>query len=153
MSAPLIVRESIYIEAPAATIWKHLTTAESTRTYMYGIGVQSSWKVGEPVNWYGPNEAGEEHLILKGTLLEYDPYRRYQYDIIWISSGRADIPDNYTTVTLSFTSEGKGIRLSIEQGDFATLEGGQKAFAETPALWKASLEAVRQLAEKEAKQR
>lgn len=150
MTKALIVREDIHIKAPAEIVWKHLTTAESTRIYMYGIGIQSTWKVGEPVNWFGPNKEGKEELILTGTLLAYDPYNSYQYDIFWIASDREDIPDNYTTVTMVFEPTTEGTHLKIEQGDFSTLSGGEAAFKETPGMWRSALQQVKELAEAEA---
>jgi len=51
MSEPLIVKNSITINAPAAKVWNALVNPEETKKYMFGCETVSDWQVGSPLIW------------------------------------------------------------------------------------------------------
>ena len=56
----------VYIQATPERLWRALTDPAETARYYYDATIESSWKVGEPLNYRKPD--GE--LMIEGELLE-----------------------------------------------------------------------------------
>jgi uncharacterized protein YndB with AHSA1/START domain len=53
MSANLIAKAAITINAPASRVWQALVTPEAIKHYMFGTNVVSDWHEGSPIYWRG----------------------------------------------------------------------------------------------------
>jgi len=73
MSKPVFVYVT-YIASTPEKVFKALTDTEATGKFWFGNAATSDWKVGSPVEFHR-----EAKLIIKGTVLEYDPPRRLSY--------------------------------------------------------------------------
>src|SRR5665213_2801536 len=113
MNTPLIVKNSITINAPAAKVWDALVNPEQTKKYMFGCETVSDWKPGSDLLWRG-NDEGKEMFLSYTTI---DP-----------NSDTADIPENYLTVTYDVKEENGQTVLTASQGDYATVGDGEKRF-------------------------
>ena len=72
MIQPLLVKNSVIIDAPASKVWDALTHPEQTKKYMFGCETVSDWKVGSALLWKGSYE-GKEMVFVKGDIVEIQP--------------------------------------------------------------------------------
>ena len=98
MSTPLIVKNSIAINATPDRVWDALINPEQTKKYMFGCETVSDWKPGSALLWKG-NYEGKEMVFVKGNILSIRPGRFLSYGTIDPISGIAAIPENYLTIT------------------------------------------------------
>ena len=126
MSAPLIVENSITINATAAKVWGLLVNPEQTKKYMFGCETVSDWQVGSPLLWKGVYE-GTEMVFVKGDIVMIEPGKLLVYTVIDPNSNTIpDVPENYLTVTYALSEDNGQTVLTVSQGDFATVADGEK---------------------------
>lgn len=131
MSEPLIVKNSIDINAPASAVWDALVNPEQTKRYMFGCETVSDWQPGSPLLWRMQHE-GNELIAVKGNIVDIQPGKYLAYTTIDPNNkNMADIPENYLTVTYTLTPEGDKTRLTVTQGDYSKVAEGQKRYEET----------------------
>jgi uncharacterized protein YndB with AHSA1/START domain len=128
--SPLIVSNSISINAPAATVWDALVNPEQTKRYMFGCSALSDWKIGSPLLWQAIYE-GKEMVFVKGTIVDIQPGKFLAYTTIDPNSGIEDIPENYLTVTYELAAADGKTLLTATQGDYAKVGEGEKRYRET----------------------
>ena len=150
MSEPLIVKNAIDIQAPAAKVWDALTNPEQTKKYMFGCEALSDWKEGSSLIWKG-NFNGVELVAVKGSIVSIRPGQFLAYTTFDPNSTVADKPENYLTVTYELAQEGGHTLLTATQGDYSTVAEGDKRYQETIAGggWSTVLTAVKELVEAE----
>lgn len=68
MSKPLIITNSITINAPAEKVWDALINPEQTKKYMFGCETVSDWKPGSELLWKGHYE-GNDMVFVKGKIV------------------------------------------------------------------------------------
>ena len=129
MSQPLIVKNTIIINAPASKVWDALTNPEQTKKYMFGCETVSDWKVGSALLWKG-NYEGKEMNFVKGKIVAIDPGKFLAYTTIDPNSAVEDIPENYLTVTYGLAEQSGHTILTVTQGDYATVAEGDKRYKE-----------------------
>ena len=130
MNNPLIIINSITINAPAEKVWDALVNPEQTKKYMFGSEAISDWKPGSELLWKG-NYEGNDMVFVKGKIVEINPGKFLSYTTIDPNSGIADIPENYLTVTYDLKEENGQTILTATQGDYSTVGDGEKRFRET----------------------
>src|SRR5882724_9877314 len=130
MSQPLIVKNSISINAPAAKVWDALVNPEQTKKYMFGCEAISDWKPGSSLLWKAVYE-GKEMVFVKGIIKEIQPGRFLAYTTIDPNSGIADIPETYLTVNSELATENGQTVLTATQGDYSKVGDGEKRYNET----------------------
>ncbi|HUZ57284.1 MAG TPA: SRPBCC domain-containing protein [Hanamia sp.] len=130
MSKPLIVKNSITINASAANVWDALVNPEQTKKYMFGCETVSDWKPGSELLWKG-NYEGKDMVFVKGKIVEINPGKFLSYTTIDPNSGIRDVPENYLTVTYDLKEENGKTVLTATQGDYSTVGDGEKRFRET----------------------
>ncbi len=148
MGKPLIVKNSITIEAPTSTVWDALTNPAQTKQYMFGCETVSDWKVGSPLLWKGIFD-GQELVAVKGEIVQIEPERFLAYTTIDPNSGIDDAPENYLTVTYELSNGNGQTILTVTQGDYATVGDGEKRYNETidGGGWEPMLIEIKKLAE------
>lgn len=145
--APLVVETSLEIDAPPARVWRVLTDPAVTPRYMFGCAAVSDWKIGSPLLWRARRE-GTERVIVKGTVLAFEPERLLQYTTIGVGMGIEDTPRNFLTVTHRLTPlPGGRTRLDLSQGDFAGVDDGEQRHRESLANWRHTAERLKAVAE------
>ena len=150
MSKKIIVKNSIIVNAPASKVWDALINPAQTKKYMFGCEAVSDWNIGSPLLWKGTHE-GKEMVFVKGKIVDIEPEKFLVYTTIDPNSGIADIPENYLTVTYSFSSENGQTVLTATQGDYAAVGDGEKRYDETMrgGGWEPILQAIKKLTEAE----
>jgi uncharacterized protein YndB with AHSA1/START domain len=130
MKKPLILKNEITIQAPAAKVWSVLTNPEETKKYMFGCEAVSDWKRGSPLLWK-MNHEGKELIAVKGNIVEIDPGKFLSYTVFDPNATMKDIPENYLTVTYSLKGNSEETILTVTQGDFATVEDSERRYQES----------------------
>ena len=130
MSAPLIIKNSITINATPARVWDALINPEQTKKYMFGCKTVSDWKPGSSLLWKG-NYEGKEMVFVKGSIVNIEPEKLLVYTTIDPNSEIPDIPENYLTVTYTLSLQNKKTVLTVTQGDYATVGDGERRFHES----------------------
>ncbi|MCW3102731.1 MAG: hypothetical protein JWO09_1171 [Bacteroidetes bacterium] len=130
MSA-LTVKNTITINAPAATVWDALVNPEQTKKYMFGCETVSDWKAGSPLIWKMMHE-GKEFIPVKGNIVEIRPEKYLAYTVIDPNNPAIpDVPENYLTVEYALEEKGGQTTLTVTQGDYNKVADGQKRYEET----------------------
>ncbi len=149
MNTPLVVKNSIAINAPAAKVWDALVNPAETKKYMFGCETVSDWKVGSPLLWKGTFN-GVELVAVKGDIVELVPEKRLVYTTIDPhNTDIADIPENYLTVTYELEETGGQTQLTVTQGDYSKVAEGQRRYEETAGAdgWQPILVEIKKLVE------
>jgi uncharacterized protein YndB with AHSA1/START domain len=143
---PMVVSESIQVDAPAERVWQVLTQPEFTRQYMFGCEARTDWKRGSPLLWAALHE-GKDTVFVQGHITHVEPNRALDYTTFGPTMGLEDVPENYLAVSIRFTPNAAGVHLAVTQGDFAGKQNAQARFDETLEGWRSVLPRVKALAE------
>jgi uncharacterized protein YndB with AHSA1/START domain len=127
---PLLIKNTITINAPADKVWNALTNPEETKKYMFGCETVSDWKPGSPLLWKGSYE-GKDMIFVKGNIVSIDPGKYLAYTTIDPNADMEDIPENYLTVTYELTPQENQTLLTVTQGDYSKVAEGQKRYEES----------------------
>jgi len=127
---PLIVKNSISINAPVSKVWDVLVNPEQTKKYMFGCEAISDWRIGSSLIWRGLYE-GKEMIFVKGNIVECKPGKLLTYTVIDPNSGIADLPENYLDVTYELSEENGITTLTATQGDYSTVGDGANRYRHT----------------------
>ena len=151
MSQPLIIKNSIDINAPASNVWNALTNPAETKKYMFGCEALSDWKEGSPLIWKG-NFNGAELVAVKGIVKKIQPEKYLEYTVIDPNNPKIpDLPENYLTVTLDLTLKSGVTILTATQGDYNTVAEGPDRYKHSVdgGGWTPILEAIKAQVEAE----
>jgi uncharacterized protein YndB with AHSA1/START domain len=96
MPHDLETTSSIAINAPAARVWKALTTPELIKQWFFGVDTVTDWNVGGPIVHSGEYQ-GKPYED-KGSILRFEPPRLLVHSHWSPLSGVADRPENYQEV-------------------------------------------------------
>lgn len=140
MDKQLTVTESISIHAPASKVWTAITDKAKIKSYFFGTEVDSDWKKGSPVIWSCEWEG--KHYEEKGEVLDVEKGKLLSYS--YLSSGREDVPENYSTIVYRLEDKGSDhTQFSITQSNFAN----QEACDHSKENWKTVLTGLKKVAE------
>ena len=129
LTKPLIIENTIVINAPASVVWNALVNPEQTKKYMFGCEALSDWNVGSPLLWKGEYE-GKEMIFVKGHIVDIQPEKFLAYTAIDPNSTIVDTPENYLTVTYTLSSVKGQTTLTVTQGDYSTVAEGERRYQE-----------------------
>lgn len=71
------LRYEFYIGASPEQVWNILVTPEGTRQIFFGSELQSTFQAGEPFQYVGPGNDGDETVHVYGTILAIEPNRLF----------------------------------------------------------------------------
>jgi uncharacterized protein YndB with AHSA1/START domain len=148
MKKPLIVKNSIVIDAPASRVWDALVNPEKTKQYMYGCETVSDWKKGSLLQWKGLHE-GKDMIYVEGTILDIRPDKILKYTAL---DPHSPIDDSVNPITITYElKEEKGkTHFAVTQGDYALVKEGERRYAEAynnGEGWNPLLVEIKKLAE------
>jgi len=129
------------IRAPASAVWEALTKPEMIKQYLFGTEVTTDWQEGSPITYRGVWQ-GKPYED-KGKIVQVEPGKRL-VSTFWSSlAGKADVPENYNTVSYELSAEEDGTRLTITQDNNDTPEEA----SHSEQNWKTVLEGMKKLLE------
>jgi len=149
MNQPLLITNTIAINAPIEKVWDVLVNPEQTKKYMFGCETVSDWKPGSDLLWQGEYE-GKEMVFVKGKIVKIEPGRYLAYTTIDPNSTIDDAAENYLTVTYELKQDHGQTHLLVTQGDYATVAEGERRYAEAynnGEGWQPILEAIKKIVE------
>jgi uncharacterized protein YndB with AHSA1/START domain len=129
MKQPMIVKNTIDINAPMDKVWDALVNPEKTKIYMYGCETVSEWTPGSLLLWKGEYE-GNSMVFVKGNVLEIDPPRKLKYTVFDPNSTMEDIPFNYLNVTYLLEANNGVTTLTVIQDGFENAARGEERYIE-----------------------
>jgi len=141
MDKKLIAKVSATINAPIAKAWDALVTPELIKRYFFGTTVVSDWKEGSSITWKGEWQ-GKTYQD-KGVILRHDPKRMLRYTHFSPLSGLPDKPENYHTITIELSQQGKGTNVSLAQDNNPT----EQAREHSENNWKTVLDGLKKIVE------
>jgi len=141
MDTNLIARASVAVNASRSEVWDALLNPEAIKQYMFGANVVTDWREGSAIVWKG--EWGGESYEDKGVILQFKPERRLQYSHFSPRSGQPDKPENYHTVTIELSGEGKQARVSLPQDNNPT----EQACEHSEKYWEMMLTGLKKFLE------
>jgi uncharacterized protein YndB with AHSA1/START domain len=141
MKEDYIAKRSITIDAPVAKVWDALINPDLIKRYLFGTTVVSDWKEGGSIVWKGEWE-GKTYED-KDVIVRFEPERVLQYTHFSPLSGLPDIAENYHTVTLELSGQGRRTLLSLSQDNNAT----EQEREHSEKNWGIMLAALKQLLE------
>jgi uncharacterized protein YndB with AHSA1/START domain len=118
MSKQFVVRQTIVISAPVATVWDALVNPAMIKQYLFGTKAVSDWKEGSPIIFRGEWE-GKTYED-KGVILRFQPERLLEYTYFSSFSKLPDVPENYRTITIELSTKDAQTLLSLTQDNNAT---------------------------------
>jgi uncharacterized protein YndB with AHSA1/START domain len=137
----LTAKASTTINAPTAKVWEALTNPALIKQYMFGTNVVTDWKEGSPIIWQG--EWQGKSYEDKGTLLKIEPKRVLQYSHFSPLSGQPDVPENYHSVTIELSGNGKQTTVTLTQDNNETDEAREHS----EENWQMMLDGLKKLLE------
>ena len=150
MQKPLIIKNTVAIQAPVSSVWDTLVNPEKTRKYMFGCEAITDWQMGSPLLWRGSFD-GKEVVFVKGSIVAIEPGRFLSYSVFDPNSTMPDIPENYLTVTYELCTDAEQTVLTVTQGDFSLVAEGERRYNEVYSGgegWNPILKEIKALAEK-----
>lgn len=140
MDKQLKISESINIHAPASKVWTAITDKAQIKTYFFGTDVDSDWKKGSPVTWSGEWEG--KRYEEKGEVLDVEKDKILSFT--YLSSGKADVPENYAVIVYKLEGNGNGqTQFTVTQSNFEN----QEACDHSKENWKNVLAGLKKVAE------
>ena len=137
----LIAHANTAIDAPTSRVWEALTSPELIKQYMFGTEAVSEWREGSPIVWKG--ELRGRRYEDKGVILRMEKERLISYSHFSPLSGKEDLPDNYHTVTIEISAEGRQTRVTLSQDNNSTEEDRRHS----EENWRMMLENMKKLLE------
>jgi uncharacterized protein YndB with AHSA1/START domain len=120
---PQKIEKRILIQADTLEIWKYLTYPDLMKAWMgdeeMEIEVISDWKIGSPFVIKGFHHEPFEN---KGTILQFEPEKVFQYEYLSSMSNLEDEPENYTVISFYLALKENRTELRVVAENFPTFE-------------------------------
>lgn len=149
MAQPMIIRNTIDINAPIDQVWDALVNPQKTKVYMFGCETVSNWKPGSPLLWQGAYE-GKPMVFVKGEIIDLNPPYLLRYTVFDPNSTMEDVPVNYLNVTYELEDHTGMTRLTVTQDGFENAARGEERYLESSNNgdgWNPILRAIKKLVE------
>lgn len=144
MAIDKVLIKTVIINATPAQVWDALTNPGLIKQWLFGTHVISDWKVGSPILFTGTWQ-GTEYKD-KGTILQFETEKLFQYNYWSGFSGLPDSVENYSIVTFKLEPVSTGTQLTLTQSHFPT----QIGYEHSDKNWDAVLDVMKNIIEKEA---
>ena len=130
------------INAPTSEVWIALTNPDLIKQWLFGTNVISDWQVGSPILFTGTWQ-GTEYKD-KGTILQFEIEKVFQYNYWSGFSGLPDSIENYSIITFKLIPTANGTQLTLTQSNFATETG----YEHSDKNWDVTLELMKKIIER-----
>jgi uncharacterized protein YndB with AHSA1/START domain len=138
----LVAKAEIDVAASASEVWKALTDPETIAKYFFGSQVQTDWRPGSPIVWVGEYEGNRYED--RGEILEVEENRLLRMTHFSPTTGLADKPENYHTLTYKLDERGGSTHVSLSQDNNASEAEAERATAN----WVTMLKGLKQTVER-----
>ena len=142
MAIDKILNKSVFIKASPTKVWDALTNPELIKQWLFGTNVISDWNVGSPIYFTGEWQ-GTEYKD-KGTILQLEKEKVFQYNYWSGFSGLPNSIEYYSIITFTLEPTSKGTQLNLTQSNFPTETG----YEHSDKNWDTVLEVMKTVIEK-----
>ncbi|AEA44854.1 SRPBCC family protein [Fluviicola taffensis] len=146
---PKRIEKSILIQDSPAKIWEYLTNPDLMKQWMgdpeMNIEVITDWKVGNPFGIKGFHHLQFEN---KGTILQFEPEKIFQYEYLSSMSNLADTPENHTMITFNLVPKAEKTELIVEAENFPS----KIIYKHLEFYWNGTVTLLKNLIEKDSLQ-
>ena len=132
---------SVTIEAPAAEVWKALTTPALIKRWFFGVDTETDWEVGSPIVHRGEYQGRPYEDV--GTIQRVEPGRLLVHTHWSPVSGLSDRPENYQEVTWALSGSDGATELTVTERNLPS-EDAKKA---SDQGWAVALAGLKELLE------
>jgi uncharacterized protein YndB with AHSA1/START domain len=146
MNDSITVKNSVIISATPQRVWHTLTDPKLNKRYMFDCEGISSWEKGSSVEWKGTKE-GKEIVFVKGRVISAHRPHYLEFTVFDPNSKYKDIAQNYLKVKVRITPKWGKTKLTISQGNFASVEDGQKRYEDTVKGWDSVMDNIKAVAQ------
>lgn len=113
------LKYEFYIGAGLDEVWSTLVSPEGTKKTFFGCVLNSTFKPGDPFEYVGPGNDGDETVHVYGTVLAYEPNKVLSYIE---HPGPSYYPDNHgaleSRVTFTLETVGQCTKLTLVNDGF-----------------------------------
>ena len=152
----LFVDKTIEINAIPARVWAALTLRENTDKWAseFSSGgpkfhIESGWKLGSPVLWKGE----DDQPIVQGFVTAYEVNKLLRYTVFDIRSEEQPSVSDTDGITYELTEQKGKTILHVLQGDFSSMQDGEKYCRMSAETWDRVLPVIKALAEAPARRK
>ncbi len=141
MSANLIAKAEVFIEAPVGKVWEALITPEIIKQYLFGTQAISDFRENSELRFVGEWEG--KSYEEKGEILKIIPEKLFQFTSFSSLSDVEDVPENYRNITYELGEDNGITRVSLKQ----TNNESEKAKEHAEENWRSVLEKLKEVVE------
>lgn len=145
----LFIHKSITINKTSDVVWRILTKQKCTDQWTPAfagkddpITIESDWKAESRVFW--KNKKGE--VVVEGNVTKHTVQKQLQFTVM--ATGEEPSDDLPTTIEFTLEKIKEGTILTVNQGDFAQITGGDEHYKYMQDVWDDILGKIKSLAEK-----
>lgn len=122
------IQKDIELRASLHDVWQALVTPERIRQYLLGATVETTWKVGAPIRYYG-NFNGISFNDC-GIIDRLEEYKLFRYSYWSANHGTTNSPENYVTISYQLSEIPNGVKLEVFQTNYQSevLANGMNTF-------------------------
>jgi uncharacterized protein YndB with AHSA1/START domain len=136
----LILKKERQIDSPPSKVWTVLTDNQWIEQWL-GVQMITDWQPGSPIAFTFVYK--DKEIIDKGTLLQFEPEKKFSYNYWSVFSTTEDIPGNYSVITFDLTPHETGTLLHLTHSNFAT----RLLYDHSNKNWEETLDTIKKLAE------
>ncbi|WP_430403257.1 SRPBCC family protein [Fluviicola sp.] len=118
---PQRIKKAILINTPKSKVWEFLTNPDLMKQWMgdpeMNIEILTDWKVGNAFIIRGFHH---EQFENKGTILQFEQEKIFQYEYLSSLSNLAGTPENHTIITFTLVPKEGKTELTVEVANFPT---------------------------------
>jgi uncharacterized protein YndB with AHSA1/START domain len=138
------LKYEFYIDAPPEKVWDVLVKPEGTRAIMFGSELRSTFKVGDPFEYVGPGNDGEETVHVYGKILAYEPNKMMSCTEHPGPSYRPNHAELESRMTFTLDTVGKCTKLTLINDEWTP---DHPSFENTKSQWWMILSNIKTYAE------
>jgi uncharacterized protein YndB with AHSA1/START domain len=94
-------------------VWSVLTTSQSTRRFLFGVGLESTWEIGSRITGHL-----DRAPVMHGEVL----FAEYPNRLTYLLAAGPEQPEVYVTWEVRECGAGAIVRLSVDEADTASEE-------------------------------
>jgi uncharacterized protein YndB with AHSA1/START domain len=147
----LFVDLSVEINAPASRVWEALTQRQYTDHWAPefssggpALHIESTWGLDDPVLW----KDAHGNLVVEGQVTALIPQKLLRFTVFDVRGPEPEVTSE-DGITYKLTERDGKTRLWVSQGDFSSMDEGEKYRGLSAQVWDRVLLRVKRFAEKE----
>ncbi len=147
--SPLFVDKTIEIDALPFKVWDVLTkpayNGQWATEFDGGVPfrVESDWRIGAPVFW----KDQDNQTIVEGNVTRVEPEKLLRFTVFDVRAAQRPAVSDEDGITFELAPKNAGTLLRVRQGDFSSMNEGEKYWRMSDEVWDRVLPKIKRLAE------